>query len=414
MSELLFLEDIDEKIQKKLELKCGIEIHQQLNCGKLFSKAPCKIIPNEELNKQIQRKLRFSLSETGKKDIVAFNEFKLNKKNIYLFNNKVVTLVDLDEEPPSKLNKCAFECAIQISQILGLVFFDNLIFMRKIIVDGSIVSGFQRTAVLGMNGRIKTSFGDIGIEFVNLEEDSARAIKREKDKNIFALDRQGIPLIEITTKPQIKAPKQAFEIAQLLGNILRSFSQTKRGLGTIRQDLNVSINGGARVEIKGVQNLKFIPKIIEIEMKRQAILISIKKEIQLRGIDEKNFTNNKIFDVTYVFENTKSNVVKENLKNLDFGVFAISLFNFKGILGHTLSENFRFATEIKDRNKKAFESVDGLFHYDELPDYGIEVCEINEILKYLNLKENDSFILIIQKKELIIKFLKILFQLLTV
>ena len=399
MVELLFLDDIDEKFLEKLNLKCGLEIHKQLNCSKLFSKAPCQIVGNLELKKKILRKLRFSKSEKGEEDVVAISEFKKNKKNFYLYNNKVSTLVDLDEEPPSNLNLEALKCAIQISQTLNLTFFDNLIFMRKLIVDGSVVSGFQRTAILGVCGFVETNFGKIKIDGVNLEEDSARRITQVGDENIFALDRYGIPLVEITTAPEIKSPIQAQEVAQILGNILKSFPQIKRGIGTIRQDLNVSINEGARVEIKGVQDLKFIPKIVEIEMKRQAILVSIKEEILKRKIDKKNFTDKKIFNLGEIFKDTKSNVICENLKNKNFEIFGIKLFNFKGILGHNLSENFRFASEILSRNKKIFTDLKGLFHLDELPNYGIENFEVEKIINFMGLKSLDSFILIVYEKQ---------------
>ena len=154
--------------------------------------------------------------------------------------------------------------------------------MRKLIIDGSVTSGFQRTAMLGFNGELKTSFGIVEINGVNLEEDSCRTISKEHSHTIFALDRQGMPLIEITTGPQIRKPEQAFEVAKQLGNILRSFKETKRGLGTIRQDLNVSITNGARIEIKGAQNLKMLPEILTNEVKRQIIHLSIIEELKER------------------------------------------------------------------------------------------------------------------------------------
>ncbi|MCA9497255.1 MAG: Glu-tRNA(Gln) amidotransferase subunit GatE [Nanoarchaeota archaeon] len=400
MSKLISLNSIKELDFKKLGLKCGLEIHQQLNTGKLFCSCPCEIVPNETLNKEIKRKLRFSLSETGDIDKAALNEFKKGKHNFYRYNDKIACLVDIDEEPPKGPNKKALSTAIRISQILDLTFFDKLQFMRKLIIDGSVTSGFQRTAILGFGGTLKTSFGNISIDGINLEEDSSRNLERNDNHAIYALDRQGIPLIEITTGPQIYHPLEAQEAAKQIGNILRSFPETKRGLGTIRQDLNVSITGGSRIEIKGAQNLKLIPQIIEAEIKRQVILISIHEELKERKIYKNNFSDKKIYDVTQFFKNSQSKVIKSNLEEKSAAVFLIKLNNFKNILGHELHENYRFASEISDRNKQHFPQIKGLFHTDELPKYGIEQEEIDQIRKKLNLNETDSFIMIANQEKI--------------
>src|SRR3989338_1945599 len=154
--------------------------------------------------------------------------------------------------------------------------------MRKTVVDGSNTSGFQRTALIGKDGYINTSFGKVGIESIILEEDSARRVDEDADSVTFRLDRLGIPLIEITTKPDIKTPEQAKETAEKIGSILRSTGKVMRGLGTIRQDLNISIKGHNRIELKGVQDLRSIPKIIEIEAERQNS--TAKEESHVRNV----------------------------------------------------------------------------------------------------------------------------------
>ncbi len=152
---MLNIKDLKKNIDyEKLGLMCGLEIHQQLNCDKLFSTAKCEILPNSVLDKSITRKLRFSTGESGTVDSVAVLEFKLGKYNTYWYNNKCATLVELDETPPTNLNQKAFTCALQISQTFNLDFFDKIQFMRKLIIDGSCVSGFQRTALLGINGKL--------------------------------------------------------------------------------------------------------------------------------------------------------------------------------------------------------------------------------------------------------------------
>jgi glutamyl-tRNA(Gln) amidotransferase subunit E len=400
MSKLLDYKSISKEDLNSLGLKSGIEIHQQLNTGKLFCNCPCEIVENNLLDKKIIRKLRFSFSEKGNFDRAALEEFKKGKYNEYLYNEKVACLVDLDEEPPHEVNKKALNLVLSISKLLNLNFFKKFIFMRKLIIDGSVTSGFQRTAIIGVNGFVETSFGKVGIEGVNLEEDSARNIEKRDGKNIYSLDRQGIPLIEITTAPDAKTPQQVKELAEKIGDILRSFSLVKRGLGTIRQDLNISIKGGKRVEIKGAQNLKLIDKIVESEMKRQKVLISISEELKNRNISKENFTDFKIYNVSDVFKNTTSKVVLDNLKEKDSGIFAIKLKGFKNILGVELFENYRFATEISNRNKAHFPQIKGLFHSDELPKYGITEKEVEEVRKNLGLEELDSFILIVNNEKI--------------
>lgn len=412
MSKLFSLDSLTEVDYEKVGLMCGIEIHQQLNCGKLFCSCPCEIVPNETLDKEVRRELRFSLGEAGEIDEAALAEFKKKKESVYRYNDKVACLVDLDEEPPGDVNRTALEAAIRIGQMLNLTFFDRVQFMRKIIVDGSVTGGFQRTAMLGSFGHLKTHFGEVSIDGVNIEEDACRILERGERHTVFSLDRQGIPLIEISTGPHVKTPQQALELAKMLGDILRSFSETKRGLGTIRQDLNVSVLKGARVEIKGAQNLKLIPEIIKGEIRRQVIHISIIDELKSRGVDCLNFNDGKIYDVSKIFKKTTSKVVLDNLEGEDCGVFAIKLFSFKGILGHEMQNSYRFATEISDRNKNRFPQIRGLFHSDELPKYGITMDEVSKVRLELGLKKEDGFILLAGERDLCKKSLKYVLEIL--
>ena len=393
--------DLNEKIDyKEVGLMSGLEIHQQLNTGKLFCSCPCEIQDNDTFNKEIKRKLRFSLSETGTIDRAASDEQKKDKFNLYKYNDKCSCLVELDEMPPIGPNKSAFNTAIRVSQMFDLKFFDKIQFMRKLIIDGSVTTGFQKTAMLGTNGKLETEFGSVEINGVNIEEDSCRTLERFDNHTVFALDRQGIPLIEITTGPQITTPEMGYSVAKQLGNILRSFPEVKRGLGTIRQDVNVSISGGARVEIKGAQNLKLIPEIIKAEIRRQQIHLSIIEELKNRNITSENFSDFKIYDVTDIFNSTESTVVKQNLEGKNKGVFGIKLNKFSGILGHEMNTNYRFASEISDRNKKHYPTIKGLFHTDELPKYGITEEEVNSVRKIMNLEEQDSFIIIANDKDI--------------
>ena len=406
-SKLLYLKDLEKLDYNAIGLLCGLEIHQQLNTGKLFSNAPCEIVKNEELNKKIHRKLRFSKSEDGNIDTAAIHAFEQDNNFTYLYNTSIATLVDLDEEPPQPLNSLALKTALQVGLLLNVNIFPQLTVMRKLIIDGSITSGFQRTAMIGMGGKLTISNskkGDedkkIDIYGINIEEDSARIISKEGKEHIFSLDRQGIPLIEITTGPNMKTPQEVQDTACEIGNILRSFKETRRGLGTIRQDLNVSVGVGKRVEIKGAQNFELIPQVVLCEAKRQLILHSISQECTSRGITCENVSNRDLKDVTELFKHTQSQIIQKGLQE-NKKVMAIRLHNMKGILGHEIQENYRFATEISNRNKKLFSSIKGLFHSDELPKYSISQDEVDAIYTALEIDaQKDAFILVVEEHSL--------------
>ena len=214
--------------------------------------------------------------ESGEVDIAARQEQLRNKTFIYEGYHDTTCLLEGDEEPPQALNKQALYTALQFSKIVNANISPIIPVMRKIVVDGSNTAGFQRTALIARDGEVSTALGKVRITNISLEEDSAKIIAEGADFKTYRLDRLGIPLIEIGTAPDIKTPEQCQEAAQKLGLILRSLPGIKRGLGSIRQDINVSIIGGTRVEIKGAQDLKLIPLIVELEMKRQEELIKIR------------------------------------------------------------------------------------------------------------------------------------------
>jgi len=267
---------------KKLNFKCGLEIHQQLETKKLFCDCPSFLTDNVDLI--IKRKLKAVAGESGKIDVAAIHETQKNKEFIYKASYENTCSVEYDEEPPHNLNKDALDIAIQVALLLNTKIPDELQVMRKTVVDGSNTAGFQRTVLVGRNGYINTSKGKVRISIVCLEEDSARRIKEDDKSIMFNLDRLGIPLIEIGTKADIKDPEHAKETAKHLGMILRSTGKVKRGIGTIRQDVNVSIKNGSRVEIKGFQDLRKMSSIIENEIKRQ-LKTKIKPEVRKANLD---------------------------------------------------------------------------------------------------------------------------------
>ena len=372
------------------ELKCGIEIHQQLNTKeKLFCKCPTGRRDTIESNLEFYRYLQATTSEMGEIDRAALEETKIQKKYIYKAYDSTC-LVENDEEPPGKLNMDALDIALTISKMLHMHPVDELHSMRKIVVDGSNTAGFQRTALVATDGYIDAG-GRVGISVICLEEEAAQKIEDTESSVIYSLDRLGIPLVEICTAPDIKTPEQAREVAAYIGMLLRSTGRVKRGLGTIRQDVNISITGGARVEIKGVQELDLLPLILEQEVQRQVNLIDIKDELKERGAA----VDGTITDVTDLFKNTDSTILK---RALDSGaILAVKLKGFAGIVGKEIQSGRRLGTEFSDRAKKS--GVGGIFHTDELPNYGVTSDEVNELKKTLNADKKDCIVMVADRKE---------------
>jgi Glu-tRNA(Gln) amidotransferase subunit E-like FAD-binding protein len=269
--------DID---YKKLKFKAGLEIHQQLDSHKLFCKCP-SVLRKDEPEFEVKRKLHAVAGESGEIDVAALYQSKLNKEFIYQGYDSTC-LVELDEEPPHEINKEALKIAVQISLILNCKIIPITQIMRKTVIDGSNTSGFQRTVMIAYEGFLETSQGRVRIDAVMLEEDAARIIERGEKEEIYRLDRLGIPLVEIVTCPDIKDNEHAQEVALMIGNILRS-CKVKRGIGTIRQDVSISINNGNRVEIKGAQDINLLPKIVEKEVLRHLELekkTPVKEEVR--------------------------------------------------------------------------------------------------------------------------------------
>ena len=376
---------------KKLGLKMGLEIHQQLNTEKkLF--CPCKCeLTDKKPDYKFLRYLRPTQSELGKIDRAAFEESRRKLEFIYEAYDHETCLVEADDEPPHPLNMEALEIALIIASLLNMNVVDEFHTMRKQVIDGSNTGGFQRTGLVATDGYLETEYGIVKIENLCLEEDAARRIGQKKGKAVFRLDRLGIPLLEVTTDPSMKHPEQVKEVAYHLGQILRS-TRVKRGLGTIRQDLNISIAEGARVEIKGVQDLDLMPKMVENEVKRQINLIELMKELQSRGAQ----VEGKIHRVDDLFKETESQIISRAISK-GGSVLTIKLLGFKDLIGKEVQPGRRFGTELAAYAKKM--GVSGIFHTDELPAYGITNEEVLAVSKRLELSEKDAFILVADEEE---------------
>ncbi len=268
----------EEKINyDKIGFKSGLEIHQQLDTKKLFCNC-LSVLRQDEPDFKVKRKLHVVAGESGEIDIAAKHEAEKEKEFIYE-GYDTTCLVELDEMPPYEINQEALQIALHVAIMLNARILPVTQIMRKTVIDGSNTSGFQRTVLIAHDGWIVTKSGRVGIQSICLEEDAARIIERKKDSSIFRLDRLGIPLVEIATSPDMKDPEQVKEVALYLGKVLRS-CKVKRGIGTIRQDLNLSIKNGERVEIKGFQDPAMMVQTINTEIKRQLDIIEKKEYVK--------------------------------------------------------------------------------------------------------------------------------------
>jgi glutamyl-tRNA(Gln) amidotransferase subunit E len=339
------------------------------------------------------RRLRPTQSELGQVDPSAYFEFQKGVKVLYEANRETACLVEMDEEPPHPLNLDAVETVLTVALMMNAQPVDEVHVMRKTVIDGSNTTGFQRTSIVALDGWIKVGEKVISIQAASLEEDAARKIGTEAEGKIirYRIDRLGIPLIEVTTGPVIYSPKEAQEVALAIGRILRDTGKVMRGLGTIRQDLNVSLPNGALVEIKGVQDLDLISEVVEYEIQRQLNLIAIRDELKTKGITAEDIKE-EIIDVTYLFKDTKSKVIKKAVDKQQV-VKALKLPRFAGYLKRELMPDFRLGTELSDR-AKFWGRVGGIFHTDEMPNYGVTMEEVEALRKAVSATEVDAVVFV--------------------
>ena len=384
---------------ESLGFMCGIEVHQQLATGKLHSRQPGELhdITIETLPEDWQRyyrKLRSSSGEGGAVDVAARFEARRNRSFVYC-QAPNAGLIELDEQPPLPHDKNALDISLTVSGMLGAHPVPLLQTMRKTVVDGSNTSGFQRTTLVATDGVLETDGGPVGIDVLCLEEDSARKLDSQLTPSgevvTWNLDRLGIPLIEIATAPDVKTPDHAKQTSIALGRTLRDTRRVRRGLGSIRQDLNVSIMCGDRVEIKGCQDLEWIPRIIRCEMARQLHFYRLANQLremhslpplpndrreESESISDKvsKFLPLKLVDVSSGFSSCDAKRVKQGLADNSV-MLALPLPGFSGLIG---TKEFdadgaqipRLGRELAGAAKLA--GVAGVYHSDELPAYGIE------------------------------------------
>ena len=372
---------------EKIGLKVGLEIHQQLNTNKkLFCK--CRPIESDEYAEKFSRRLRTAKSELGELDPAALFEKTKSKKISYYANSQSSCLVEKDEEPPHDLDYDAKKISLLISCMLESKIFSEIHVMRKTVIDGSNTAGFQRTMLVSQGGNLNVNGKKIGVQAICLEEDAAKLLKDEQDQRNYSLDRLGIPLVEIALEPVIAKPTEVKEIALTLGRLLRVTGMVKRGIGSIRQDVNISVMNSGVVEVKGVQQLDQLEKIIDYEAKRQYGLILIAEKLKKLSI---TISKEDVFDITEVFKDCESKIIQNALK-LKIKIKAILVRNFSGMFGFEPYPGIRLGKEIGQLVR--FFGVGGVFHSDELPNYGINDSDVDNVKKYLKLVDGDGFLII--------------------
>ncbi|MGQ4875183.1 MAG: Glu-tRNA(Gln) amidotransferase subunit GatE [Promethearchaeia archaeon] len=392
---------------EKLGLKCGLEIHQQLDSAtKLFCRCPNTLQGTRKPDFTVKRFMRPVLGEMGEYDEAMLTEYEKGMTIIYEGYNDVICTYELDETPPFECNDEAREIALEIALLLNADIIEEMHVCRKNYLDGSVPCGFQRTMILAKDGYLELENGKkIGIDLICLEEDAARKIKTEKKTNYYRLDRLGIPLVEITTKPDINHPLECRECAERLGLLLWS-TKVKKILGSIRQDVNVSIKNGTRIEIKGVQKLDWIPPLINHEISRQLNLIEIKEIIKKRGLSKKDIDQQPV-DLSESLKNCSCNFIAKGIKS-GKKLYGLNFKGFKGIFGKELIPDYRFGTEVASK-VKSISGLKGLIHSDEnLEKYNFSQKDIDIIRKELNCEKDDCFVLILGNKNELEKATKVI------
>lgn len=389
---------MEAEFYRSIGLRVGLEIHQRLDSHKLFCNCP-SILRDDEPHHWIRRNLSVSYSELGLIDPAARFESLRKRDFFYGVYYDTTCEVEADEAPPLPLNEEALEISIEIALMLKMKPVDEIHVMRKIVVDGSNTTGFQRTALVALGDEesfIDTSMGKVGLETLCLEEESAFIVDSTPEYARYKLDRLGIPLVEIATSPDIWHPEQAKEAALRIGRLLRATGRVQRGIGTIRQDINVSIEGGARQEIKGIQELDLIPEVIRREVIRQKNLLRIKDEMESRGISESDFSD-PVEDITDILAGKKSQIIEKAISKGD-RAFGMRVRGMRGLLGLEVQPGRRFGAELADY-ARVFGGVKGIIHGDELPGYGMSEEDVRVIRERLSCKNDDNFVIILGRRD---------------
>lgn len=332
---------------ERIGFRCGLEVHQQLLTErKLFCHCPARVY-SEDHDVAVLRHMRPTLSELGEYDGTALMEFKTRKEVLYLLDSSSVCTYEMDDTPPFEPNPEAIRIAIEIALLLGCRTVGEVHVSRKQYLDGSIPTGFQRTAIIGVEGSIPFEGREIGIYQLALEEDSCREVEDAGHRITFRTDRLSMPLVEVVTKPGILNPMEAARVGRQIGRLLRCTSLVRRGLGSVRQDVNVSVTGGTRIEIKGVPRIPLFPSLTHNEALRQMGLLGIRDWLHGQGITDAGL-DGRSADVTRILAGTLCPGILHAIEE-GHCIRAMVLRGFQPALLEEIQPGIRFAQEFSGR-----------------------------------------------------------------
>jgi len=352
-----------------LGLKVGIEIHQQLRTArKLFCRCPAGRYTADS-DGTVLRHMRPTLSELGEYDGTALMEFKTKKNVTYLLHRDSVCTYEMDDTPPFLVNQEALDIAMEIALLLGCTIIDEMHVARKQYLDGSIPTGFQRTAIVGVDGSLTYKDRTINIRQVNLEEDACREVSDNGHAIVFRTDRLGTPLVEIITDAQIHTPEDAAGVIEELGRIMRVTGKVRRGIGSVRQDVNVSITGGTRVEIKGVPQIPWVPALVRMEAFRQKALLDVRDELRQRGISSGTLRH-EVHKLTDLYRESGYRPLRQAAGNGEI-IRGIKISGIRGLLAFPVQPGRPFADELAGRIRviACLDMPPILIHTDDYPRY---------------------------------------------
>lgn len=383
---------------KKIGFKSGLEIHQQLLTEKkLFCRCPAGKY-SKEYDAEILRHMRPTLSEMGVYDGTALMEFKTKKNIIYHIKRETVCTYEMDDTPPFLINEDALDIAIGIGMLYNCNIVDELHIARKQYLDGSIPTGFQRTAIYALDGWIPYKDRKVKIVQMSIEEDSCREVSDIGHERVYLTDRLGMPLIETVTEPAMQTPQEAAEVAWQCSKLVRSTYRVRRGMGAAREDLNVSVDGGTRIEIKGVPQISKIPILTYNEAMRQWNLLRLREELKKRGITPDTFKTES-FDITNLLKKVDYAPLK-NAIDSEMKIRCVVLKDFKDLLHWQTQTGTYFSKEISDRVRviACLTNIPNIIHSDSKSDT-ITSLDWLKIKKFTNASDNDTIVIVWGNKD---------------
>ena len=371
----------------------GLEIHQQLlTRKKLFCRCPAGMYA-EHYHAEILRHMRPTLSELGEYDGTALMEFKTKKEIIYRIHRDTVCTYEMDDTPPFQINEEALDIALGIGVMYGCSIVDELHIARKQYLDGSIPTGFQRTAIFGLDGRIPFRGREVRVVQMSIEEDSCREVADTGHRREYLTDRLGMPLIETVTGPDMRTPHEVAEVAQLCRWMARSTGRVRTGIGAARQDVNVSVAGGTRIEIKGVPRIPHIPLLTYNEARRQWNLLRLREELSRRGVTCETFRS-QTEDVTRHLRKTRFKPVSDALV-AGREVACVALRGFRGALRWETQTDTFFSREVSDRVRviACLTTLPNIIHSDS-PGETLASSEWQAMRKAVAATDDDTLVLV--------------------